>query len=259
MPFKTFLLKIVLFLFLGAIVLSSCVPMKKQIYLQVKEDSVKSEYINEKLMDYRLRPGNNLYIKVVSMDEDVADFFNMGLGASGNFYHDQAVYLNSYSVNDSGYLEMPFLGKIYVKGLTLDEVKSKIQNDINSYLINTLVILKLVNYNVTVVGEVNLPGHYKIYQDKVNILEIIGMAGDMTVFAKRDDVKILRKTEKGSKLYSINLLEDQSLESEFYYIMPDDIIYVSPVKGKNFAYPAFPYALVISSISLIIALVAIFK
>ena len=240
-------------------ILSSCVPMKKQIYLQTSEDTTKTEYLNEKLMDYKLRSGNNLFIQVVSLEEDVSNFFNMGYENAGNVYYDAAIYLNSYLVDDSGFVEMPFLGEIYVKGLTIEETKSKIQQQIDEYLNETMVIIKLVNYNVTLVGEVRMPGQYKIYQDQINIFEVIGIAGDLSPFAKRDDVILVRKSEKGSKIYHIDLLSDEILESEYYYIMPDDIIYIRPVKGRNFAYTSFPYTLVISSISLILALTAIFK
>jgi len=244
---------------MGILLFSSCVPMKKQIYLQTSEDTAKTEYLNEKLLEYKLRPGNNLYIQVISLQDDVSSYFNMGLGTSGNIYYDAAIYLTSYSVNDSGFIEMPFIGKIYVDDLTIEEAKGKIQKQIDIYLKKTMVVVKLVNYNVSIVGEVKRPGQYKIYQDRLNIYEVLAMAGDMTTFAKREDVVLVRKTEKGSKVHHINLLEDVVLESEFFYIMPDDIIYIQPVKGKNFAFVQFPYTLVISSISLTIALFALLK
>jgi polysaccharide export outer membrane protein len=240
-------------------ILSSCVPIKKQVYLQIQEDSAKSQYINQKLMDYRLRPGNNLHIRIISFEEEVTDYFNMGMSESGNIYYDAAIYLTSYSVNDSGYIEMPFLGKVQVMGLTVNEIKEKIQERIGEYLNKTMVVVKLVNYNVTIVGEVNRPGQYKIYQDNLNIFEVLGMAGDLTTYAKRDDVLLIRKDLKGSKTYRINLLADNLLESPYYFMLPDDIVYVKPVKGRNFAFEAFPYALLISSISLVIALIAIIK
>ncbi|MEZ5084356.1 MAG: polysaccharide biosynthesis/export family protein [Bacteroidales bacterium] len=242
-----------------SIVASSCVPMKKQIYLQAEEaDSTKS-YSQGNSSAYVLQPGNNLYVRIVSVNEEAAEFFNFGYGSSGNIYYDAAVYLNSYSVNDSGYAELPFLGKIYLQGLTLEAAKSKVQKEIDNYLYNTMVILKLVNYNVTVVGEVNKPGQYKIYQDRINIYEIMSLAGDMTTFAKRNEVILVRKTDTGSRIHKLNLLEDNIMESEYFYIMPDDIIYIQPVKGKNFAFSTFPYTLVISSISLAIALFALLK
>ncbi len=244
---------------MGILFFSSCVPMKKQIYLQTSEETSKSESINEKSLDYKLRPRNNLYVQVVSLTDEVSSYFNMGYGSSGNIYYDAAIYLTSYSVNDSGYIEMPFIGNIYVDNLTVEQAKAKIQKQIDIYLKKTMVIVKLVNYNVSIVGEVKGPGQYKIYQDYLNIYEVLAMAGDMTPFAKREDVVLVRKTEKGSKVHHLNLLDADLLESGLFYIMPDDIIYIQPVKGKNFAFNQFPYTLVISSISLIIALFALTK
>lgn len=241
-------------------VMASCVPIKKQVYLQTADsDSTKAEYVIDNTPSYTLQTGNNLYIKVFSVDDELYDFFNLGFGTAGNIYYDAAVYLNSYSVNDSGKVELPFIGKIYVKDLTLEQAKNKIQQRIDKYLKNTMIIVKLVNYNVTVVGEVVRPGQFKIYQDQISLYEVLALAGDMTTFAKRDDVILVRKTDKGSKIHHLNLLEDKFLESEYYYIMPDDVIYVRPVKGKNFAFTSFPYTLVISTISLAIALFALFK
>ena len=244
---------------MGILLFSSCVPMKKQIYLQTSEDTAKTEYLNEKLLEYKLRPGNNLYVQILSLTQDVSNYFNMGFGTSGNIYYDASIYLNSYSVSDSGYIEMPYIGNIYVDKLTIEEAKGKIQEQIDIYLKKTMVIVKLVNYNISIVGEVKRPGQYKIYQDRVNIYEVLGIAGDMTTFAKRNDVVLVRKTGKGSKVYHLNLLDADLLESELFYIMPDDILYVQPVKGKNFAFVQFPYTLVISSISLTIALFALLK
>ncbi|GAB4314861.1 MAG: polysaccharide biosynthesis/export family protein [Bacteroidales bacterium] len=239
---------------------TSCVPIKKQIYLQTgTEESDTVFYRLDHTPDYKIQTGNNLYVKVFSVDKEMYEFFNLGFSTSGNVYYDAAVYLNSYSVNDSGYTELPFIGKLYVKGLTLDEVKNAIQERVDQFLKNTMVIVKLVNYNVTVVGEVARPGQIKVYQDHMNLFEAIGLAGDMTTFAKRDEVILVRKSETGSTIHKVNLLEDRLLESEYFYIMPGDVIYVQPVKGKNFAFVSFPYTLVISSISLAIGLFALFK
>lgn len=239
--------------------LSSCVPIRKQVYLQHGESEAKREYPFSLDYSYRLKPGNNLHIKVFGIDSDVNDYFNLGYGAASNFYHDAAIYLNSYSIDDSGMVELPFMGKISVGGLTLKQAKEIIQKEIDQYLVNTIVMVRLVNFNITLVGEVTRPGQYKIFQDQVNFFEVLGMAGDLTTYAKRDEVVLIRKTENGSRIYNINLLENNMLESEFYFLMPDDIIYISPVRGKNFAYQAFPYSLMISSISLIIGLFALFN
>jgi polysaccharide export outer membrane protein len=254
-------LKSILAISVLVLIFSSCVPIKKQVLMQVPEDdSAKAEYLNNRsLTDYRLKSGNNLYVKIISANEDAEKFFNPGVTSSGNIYYDAAIYLTSYSVDDSGYVELPFLGKILAKGKTLNEFNKDVSKIVEIYLKNTMLVIKLVNYNITVVGEVKRAGQFKIYQDKINIFEVLGMAGDFTTYAKRDDVVIVRHTEKGSKVHHLDLLSDDILESKFYYLMPDDIVYVRPLRGKNFAYQMFPYALVISSISLILAIFSISK
>ena len=104
-----------------------------------------------------------------------------------------------------------------------------------------MVIVKLANFRVSMVGEFNNPGKYVVYQDKINIFEAIAMAGDMTDFAKRDKVLLVRQSEKGVKTYRLNLNDYSLLESEFYYLMPNDLVYVEPLKGKQFAFSEFPY------------------
>lgn len=238
---------------------SSCIPIKKQVYFQASQDTLKTEYQYKDFSFHKLQTANNLYVRVFSIEKESYEFFNLGYSSSGNIYYDAAIYLNSYAVDEEGYVELPFIGRLYVKGLTINEAKDVIQHEIDKYLNETTVIVKLVNYSVSVVGEVNRPGQYKIYQDRINIFEIISLAGDLTTYAKRDDIVLVRKQENDARIYHINLLEDNVLESDYYYIMPDDIVYVRPVKGKNFAFSAFPYTLIISTISLTLALVAIFK
>ena len=238
---------------------SSCVPIKKQIYFQAAEDTLKNAYPYKDFKAHKLQTANNLYVNVFSIEKESYEFFNLGYGTSGNIYYDAAIYLNSFVVDEEGYVELPFIGRLHVKGLTIEEAKDIIQQEIEKYLNKTTVVVKLVNYSISIVGEVNRPGQYKIYQDRINIFEVISLAGDLTIYAKRDDIILVRRQEKDAKIYHINLLEDNVLESEYYYIMPDDIIYAKPVKGKNFAFSAFPYTLIISTISLTLALVAIFR
>ncbi|MBM3434862.1 MAG: hypothetical protein FJY07_01445 [Bacteroidetes bacterium] len=253
------LLSTIFWTFALSLFFSSCVPIKKQIYLQAEGDSIKAQFAHPKYSDYKLQPGNNLYIQVFSIDEKTYGFFNMGFGSSGNMYYDAAVYLNSYYVDKDGFVDLPFIGKVYVKDLTVEEAKKMVQEEIDKYLNKTTVIVRLVNYTVTIVGEVNHPGQFKIYQDKINIFEILGLAGDLTTFAKRDDVILVRKSENQTKVYHLDLLNEKLIESELYYILPDDIIYVKPVTGKNYAFSTFPYTLVISSISLALAIFALIK
>jgi polysaccharide export outer membrane protein len=124
---------------------------------------------------------------------------------------------------------------------------------------NTVVIVKLANFRITMLGEFKMPGKYLVYQDKINIFEAIAMAGDMTEFAKRNHVLLIRQTEKGSKTYRVNLNTNSILESDLYHLKPNDLVYVEPVNAKPFAFSEFPYVLIFSTITTTLLLIEYFN
>ncbi len=248
-------------LWIGIIALffSSCVPQKKMLYLQVKDDAdTMTTFLNEKSIEYRIQPGDNLFIKVVSLDEKTSLLLNPS-GTYNYMTTDAAIYLNSYSVDEKGYLDFPLTGKIHVKNLTVEEIKIKIKEALSVYLKEFVIIVRMVNFNVTVLGEVHRPGPYKVYQNRINIFEAISMAGDMTDFANREKVAIVRQTKNGSKVIYLDMTKRSILESDYFYLRPNDILYVIPVKGKQFTFASFPYAVVFSAISTAFLVVNYFK
>jgi polysaccharide export outer membrane protein len=156
-------------------------------------------------------------------------------------------------------VEFPLIGKIMVNNLTIEQIQRQLQEKVNEYLKNTVVIVKLANFRVSMVGEFNNPGKYVIYQDKINIFEAISMAGDMTDFAKRNKVLLVRQSEKGVQTYRINLNDYSILESDYYYLMPNDLVYVEPLKGKQFAFSEFPYVLILTTITTTLLLLNYFN
>lgn len=248
---------------LSAYLFSSCVPIKRIEYLQQqveKEDSLKSHFTNLDLIVYKIQPKDNLYITVNSAIARSENFFSsQNVSQSSNYYSNAGIYLNSYAVSDSGYIDFPFVGKIYVKGLTVEQAKDLIVDVVNDYIKEATVIVKLAIFKVTVLGEVNRPGTVDVYRNRVNIFELLSAAGDMTTFAKRDNVILIRETETGSSVHHLNLNDISILESDYYYILPDDVVYVPPVKGKNFAFANFPYALIFSTITTTLLLINFFQ
>jgi len=237
--------------------------MKKIEYMQQeaeKGDSLRSDFTNLDLNIYKIQSKDNLYITVNSALSQNENFFSSGsVSQSSNYYNDAGIYLNSYAVSDSGYIDFPFVGKIYVKGLTIEQAKDLIHGVVNDYLKEATVIVKLAIYKVTVLGEVNRPGTVNVYRNRVNIFELLSGAGDLTTFAKRDKVMLIRETETGSSIHKLNLNDISILESEYYYILPDDVVYVPPVKGKNFAFDSFPYMLIFSAITTTLLLINFFQ
>lgn len=248
-------------LLIGSVLVSSCVPKRKMMYLQKNEKSDSTRhYVNERTASYLIQPGDNLYIKVVSLDEKTAILFNpLEKAGGGQNVNDQGIYLNSYTVSDDGNIEFPLAGKITVQNLDVEQIKVRIQTVLDQYLKETVLIVKLVNFNLTVLGEVRRPGQYKVYQSEINIFEAMAMAGDLTEFADRMDVQIIRQTKTGSQIISVNLEEARILSSENYFLKPNDMIYIKPLKIKQYGFATFPYALIFSTISTTLLLINFFK
>ena len=219
-----------------------------------KDSTNRALFQTPEFQEYHLGIGDNLYIKVQSLDEKSNEFFNRETGNRTSNYNDASIYLESYSVDTEGNIFFPFIGPVYVFGLTLDETKIEVEKVMEKYLKNTTIVVKLVNFNITFVGEVRRPGEYKIYQDRINIFEAISLAGDLTDYGNRNEVKLMRMTDDGMALHIIDLTKEDILESPYFYLKPNDIIYIEPLKGKQFAFATFPYALLFSTITTLIVL-----
>lgn len=252
--------KKLLFLAFIGILLASCVPQKKILYLQdiPKDEDSTYAFANERLLDYQVQPGDNLYIKINSLEEKSTTYFNEVSGSTGGNTGGSNLYLNSYLVNDTGYFHFPSLGYIYVKDLTAEEIQFELETQLREYLKNPVVIVRLASFRVTLLGEFNSPGKYDVYQSNINVFEAISMGGDMTDFAKRDKIAIIRQTPRGSKIVRVNLNDKRILESDYYFLLPNDIVYAEPIKAKQFVSSNFPYGLIFSIVSFMMVLYLFF-
>jgi polysaccharide export outer membrane protein len=243
--------------------LGSCVSQKQVKYLQrkQKEDTTHS-YRNHRTSDYKIQPHDNLYIRIFGLDEKSYLFFNKQSGVANNTAAESSeigLYLDSYVVNDSGYIDFPLIGKIFVKDLKIDQAKIMMQSLVNEYLKDVIVTLKIVNFNVTVLGEVKKPGSYKVYQDKINVFEVVSLAGDLTEFANRSKVALIRQTKEGSRVIYLDLNSIEILNSEYYYLEPNDILYIAPLGIKRWGTETFPWALIFGAISTALLLINYLK
>jgi len=253
------MLKYFFFLVMIGILVASCVPQKKILYLQdiPKDEDSTYSFRNDRLLDYQVQAGDNLYIKINSLEEKSTSYYNEVSGSSTN-QGGNNLYLNSYLVNDTGYFHFPSLGYIYVKDLTSEEIQLMLENRLQEYLLNPVVIVRLASFRITLLGEFKRPGKYDIYQSNINLFEAISMGGDLTDFAKRDKVAIIRQTTRGSKIVRVNLNDKRILESDYFFLLPNDIVYAEPVKAKQFVSTNFPYGLVFSILSTIMLLYVFF-
>lgn len=254
-------LRLIVWIGLISLIFSSCIPQKKMLYLQVQnETDTLATFKNERKIEYLVQPGDNLYIRVVTQDEKTTLLLNpLTSGSYSNYTNDASVYLNSYNVTESGYLDFPMAGEMLVKNLNVDEIKAQIEDKLKTYMKEFIVIVKLVNFNITMLGEVQRPGQYKIYQDNINIFEAVSMASDLTDFANRNKVAIIRQTKSGSEVIYVDMTKRDLLASDYFYLKPNDIIYVQPVKGKQFTFANFPYGIVFGFVSTTILLLSYVK
>ena len=242
--------------------LTSCVSQKKILYFQnetMLNDSTFTsiEYENERHFDYKVQPGDILYIRIASLDEKFATYFNSSNGnnigsSGGNGAGNANMYFNGYNIDAEGYIELPIIGKVQVKDDIVADIQEKIQLSMNEYLKETVVYVKLGTFNLTILGEVAKPGQYQVYQQDINIFQAMALAGNATDFANKSNIKIIHQTPKGSQIVRININDADVLSSPHYYLKPNDIIYVEPLKLKQYGFTSLPYGTIFSAISLII-------
>lgn len=224
---------------------SSCLSQKKVMLLQ-DVGQAQTAFENKKKTEYLIKSGDHLYIKVYSLDPKTSKFFQTDLPTLMNPTY---LYLNSYLVDEEGYIDFSFVDKLMVKGLTIDDVKKRIQSALNEYFKETTVIVKLVDFQISILGEVNSPGSFTIDKDQINVLQAIALAGGTKEFGNIKKVTLVRQNIKGSEVHYLNLNDKSLLSSEYFYLMPNDIIYIEPMKGKSYLVSSFPYTAVLSILS----------
>lgn len=242
------------FIYLGIKVLlitgflfTSCISQNRVKLLQERTArEAATEFTNSKSTTYLLQVGDHLYIEVYSVDPKTSKFFQTDFP---DLMNPTYLYLKSYSVDELGYINFSFVDKMYVKGLTVAEVKEQIQKTLNEYFKESTAVVKLVNFEVSVIGEVNDPGSFTVYRDQINLFQAIGLAGGFKEFGNPKRVKLVRQSQGGSNLVQLDLSDNKILESPYFYLQPNDIIYIEPLNAKSWSYIRFPYETILVLIS----------
>lgn len=237
--------------------LASCVNQKKVTLIQEKTaKAYTTAFENSKSTTYRLNVGDQLYIKIYSVDPKTSKFFQTDFPTLMNPTY---MYLNSYTVDEFGFINFSFVDKMYVKDLTVVACKSLIQKTLNEYFKDATVQVKLVNFQVSVLGEVTSPGYFTLNQENVTIFQAIGLAGGIKDFAHVEKVKLVRQTSSGVEVKIIDLTDNKILSSDYYYLMPNDMIYIEARNSKPFVFETFPYSILLSGISFGLAILTFLK
>lgn len=213
---------------------ASCGSVKKTVYFQ----DIEKDTVQQVLQQYEVKVHKDdlLSIVVNSTNPELAVPFNSPVVShqiGGNPYG-QATVLG-YLVDRNGEIDFPVLGKLYVEGMTrnqlTDYIKERIQSE--GYINDPIVSVKFLNFKVSVMGEVARPGSFSVTGDRITLLEALSMAGDLTIYGKRDRVAVIREENGERKIMYHDLRSARTFESPFYYLQQNDIVYVEPNKRKS--------------------------
>lgn len=216
--------------------LSSCYYNKKLVYLDDRQfSSTKPTLIESKRSAYTLQPSDIISVQIKGAGEtSVTQAFNMNPQQSGSMFASPAnFYLDGYTIDPDGKITLPVIGEVSVKDMTTQEAQETIQKAADKYLTKAIVIVKLTSFKVTVLGEVKSPGYYYVFNSQATILEGLGMAGDLTAFGNRENVKLIRQTPGGSEVVMIDLTAADLLKSPYFFMMPGDVLYVAPLRARS--------------------------
>lgn len=215
---------------------SSCYYNRRLVYFQNKDFSEKRAVAipNERPV-YRLQTNDVISVKVKSSTEaEISEIFNISPAMNGMFFSNPGnLYIEGYSIDESGSITLPIIGKVAVGGMTVDEAQNTLQQSINKYLNNATVMVKLTSFKITVLGEVRNPGYHYVYNNQASVLEGLGLAGDLTNVGNRRDIKLIRQTPNGSEVILLDLTDPDLLKSNYFYLMPNDVLYVEPFEVRS--------------------------
>ena len=233
-----------------ALMAGSCVPTSQLSYFN-DVDELDQPIVNPRTQKI-IKPFDKLYIRVLSIDLQTSQIFNasdeMRMGSYGNM-----AGLIGYLVDEEGNINFPFVGKINVASMTTAEAADKIQRALSDYVSNTSIVVKYVDNQVTVMGEVQRQGVYSFSQDKLNIYEALGLGGGLTRYGDRQKIILIRNDEGKIMHYRLNLSDSKIANKNYYYVLPNDVIIVEPLKAVSTSYSNITYSTILSTISTALA------
>ncbi|MFD2245446.1 polysaccharide biosynthesis/export family protein [Pontibacter ruber] len=207
---------------------------RELVYLQNRnfKDQVPTQITNT-YKSYTLQPNDVLSVKVQSVQPEMSNIFNIIDPANAFGISDPgSMYLSGYSVDQEGNITLPTVGKLKVAGMTTAQTQDLIQRNLDKYVSNATVIVKLISFRISVLGEVRNPGHFFVYNERANLLEGLSLAGDLTTGGSRQNVKLIRQKPEGSEVVLLDLTDPKIVQSPYYYLMPGDVLYVEPSKKQ---------------------------
>ena len=227
-------MKNIFFLFLIFLTINSCAPSRHFSYFNDLKDTTYNELIKNK-PDPEIQPDDLLSISVSSLNPESNVLFNNGvLQTIGGTSSALATTRTSegYLVDANGTINFPVLGNVSLGGLTREQATAKMILEVKKSVKNPIINIRLLNFKITVIGEVNHPSTFTVPSEKISIIEALGLAGDLTIYGKRNNILIIREKYNTRSAFRINLESKDVFKSPAFYLQQNDVVYVEPIKSK---------------------------
>ena len=216
------------------LIIQGCTPMSKITYLN---DSQSGEWdVSPIPPKHHLEIGDILMVRVISRNEESNNLFNLetNTNSANSVLTAANLYLNGFTISQEGTIDIPNVGEVFLLNQTLEEAEITISLKAEEFLINPFVIVKLANFQFTVLGEINAPGNYPVYKEGLTIYDAIAMSGGINDYGNLKKIKIVRSEKNKKQIYNVDLTSSNILTSDFFYLRNNDLIYVQPIKFKGF-------------------------
>ncbi len=211
--------------FLGILTISSCANRKDLVYFQADSLQINTSFAMD---PPKLQPGDILTISITADDVRATEPFNQVNAYQIGTLQNTSPFIPTYTIDQNGFIDFPKLGKVRLAGKTRTESIDFLRNEVSKYIVNPGVNINIRNFRVTVLGEVVKPGTFIIDNDRISILEAIGMAGDLTINGVRKNVLVVREKDGNKEEHRIDLTKRESLNSPVYFLKQNDVVYVEP-------------------------------
>jgi polysaccharide export outer membrane protein len=239
--------------FIALVILAASCSTKKELsYLNNLDEAGGENHFIMEIPDYKVQARDILYVSAKTQTPDglLQEIFADKNAPSGAYIQsDASQYVMGYSIDPSGYVTVPLLGKMAVEGMTIYQIRDLMQAKVDSLFRHAYIEVRLLSFKFTVIGEVGAPGSYVNYNDQLTVLEGIGRAGGVTETGAKERVLVIRPTGNTTTTYQINLQDKNLLASPAYFLSPNDVVIVQPVPKKTFNVNLPTYAFIITSVT----------
>lgn len=246
-------------LLLVGVLSTSCIPQKDLTYLQVEEGAEPDSIYAIQRQKYVIQENDILNITIRSLDEEATAMFNTSDNERLQNVSDGYFYLRGYSVDSQGAIVLPVIGIVLVEGLTVEEVRELISSKLALYFQEgaMFISVQLSGIRFSVVGEVQKPGKYTIYQNQANIFEALAMAGDANVYGMRNEIQIVRQYPEGVKIIELDLTSVDVLTNPDYMVQPNDVINVKPLPQRSWGIGETGFSTFVQTLSVVSSILLI--